>query len=92
MLPKSQRRAYVGYDEGSKSILYYNAAMRNILTLRNFHFLTRADPSPLEELGIQPSAPLEGELEDGTCSAAPEMRTENPRKWKAQVNIDPREP
>ena len=22
MLPKSQRRAYVGYDEGSKSILY----------------------------------------------------------------------
>jgi len=80
--------------------MYYNAVTRNILTLRNFHFLTRADPSPPEELGIQPSTPLEGEnsppyegeLEDGTCSAAPETRTGNPRKWKAQVNIDPREP
>jgi len=26
MLPKSLRRAYVGYDEGSKSVIYYNAA------------------------------------------------------------------
>ena len=74
--------------------------MRNILTLRNFHFLTRTDPSPPEELGIQPSAslegenspPYEGELEDGTCSAAPEMRPGNPRKRKAQTTIDPREP
>jgi len=24
ILPKSKRRAYVGYDEGSKSIIYYN--------------------------------------------------------------------
>ena len=100
ILPKSQRRAYIGYDKGSKSIMYYNVVTRNILTLRNFCFLTRADPSPLEELGIQLSTPLEGEnsplyegeLEDGTCSAAPETRTGNPRKWKAQVNIDPREP
>jgi len=100
MLPKSQRKAYVGYDEGSKSIMYYNAATRNILTSRNFRFLSKADPSPPEELGIQPSAPLEGEngppykgeLEDGTRSATPEKRTGNPRKRKAQVNIDPREP
>ena len=100
MLPKSQRRAYIGYDKGSKSILYYNAVMRNILTSRNFHFLTRADPSPPEELAIHPSTPLEGEngppyegeLEDGTHSAAPEMITGNPRKQKALANIDPREP
>ena len=32
MLPKSLRRAYVGFDEGSKSIKYYNAATRTILT------------------------------------------------------------
>ena len=89
MLPKSQRRAYIGYNEGSKSIKYYNAAMRNILTLRNFCFLSRADPSPLEELGIEPSyllkgengPPYEGEQEDGTHSATPNEG--NPRKWKA---------
>jgi len=42
MLPKSQRRAYVRYDKGSKSIKYYNAATRNILTSRNYHFLSWA--------------------------------------------------
>jgi len=26
MLPKSLRQAYVSYDEGSKSVIYYNAA------------------------------------------------------------------
>jgi hypothetical protein len=25
MLPKSKRRTYVGYDDGSKSVMYYNA-------------------------------------------------------------------
>jgi len=74
MLPKSQRRAYVRYDVGSKSIKYYNAATRNILTLRNYHFLSWSEPSPPEEIGIDPSAslqgernpPCEGELEGGT--------------------------
>jgi len=61
MLPKSQRRAYVGYDEGSKSIKYYNAATRNILTSRNYCFLSWAQPSPPEEIGIEPDTPLEGE-------------------------------
>jgi len=31
MMPKSQRRACVGYDNGSKLIKYYNAATKNIL-------------------------------------------------------------
>jgi len=104
MLPKSQRRAYVSYDEGSKSIKYYNAAMRNVLTLRNYHFLSRAEPSPPEEIGIDPNAPLqgeqdplcEGEQDDGTCSAAlensPDNSPDNPNKRKAQASIDPREP
>jgi len=100
MLPKSQRRAYVGYDEGSKSIKYYNAAMRNILTSRNYRFLSREQPSPPEEIGIEPGTPLEGEqgppyegeLEDGIRSAAPDARTDNPRKRNTQTNIDPREP
>jgi len=32
MLPKSHRKAYVGYDNGSKSVKYYNAETRSILT------------------------------------------------------------
>jgi len=100
MLPKSQRRAYVGYDKGSKSIKYYNAATRNVLTSRNYCFLSRAEPSPPEKIGINPDAPLQGEQdppckgeqEDGTHNATPENSPDNPRKRKAQTNIDPREP
>jgi len=100
MLPKSQRRAYVRYDEGSKSIKYYNATTRNVLTLRNYRFLSQAEPSPPEEIGINPNALLqgerdplcEGEQDDGTCSATPENSPDNLRKRKAQENIDPREP
>ena len=104
MLPKSQRRAYIGYDEGSKSIKYYNAATRNVLTSRNYRFLSQAEPSPPEEIGINPNAPLqgeqappcEGEQDDGTRSAAPENSPDNspdnPSKRKSQASIDPREP
>ena len=68
--------------------------------MRNYHFLSRTDPSPPEELGIEPSSLLEGEngplyegeQEDSTRSAAPKTSESNPRKWKAQANIDPREP
>jgi len=99
MLPKSLRRAYVGYDEGSKSVIYYNAAMQNILTSRNFRFLSPAETSPPEEIAIEPDAPLEGECgpsyegeqESGTCSAAQSNRV-NARKRKAEATIDTREP
>ena len=42
MLPKSQRRTYVDFDKESKSLEYYNADTRSILTLRNFRFLSQA--------------------------------------------------
>ena len=32
MLPKSKRRIYVGYDDGSNSVKYYNAETRKVLT------------------------------------------------------------
>ena len=69
MLPKSQWRAYVRYDEGSKAIQYYNAATRKVLTSWNYHFLTPSEQSPPEEIVIEPvnqgeNAPLhEGEEE-----------------------------
>ena len=54
MLPKSQRRVLVGFDDGSKSVKFYNASTRGILTLRNYKFLTLSDPSPPEEVAIEP--------------------------------------
>jgi hypothetical protein len=100
MLPKSLRRAYLGFDEGSKSIKYYNTMMRTILTLQNFCFLSLVEPSPLEELAIDLNAPLQGECdppckgerEDGTRRAAPRNGPEDSRKRKVETNIDPREP
>ena len=44
ILPKFQRRAYVGYDDRSKSIKYFNAATKNILLLQNFCTLTESSP------------------------------------------------
>jgi len=100
MLPKSQRRAYVGYDKGSKSVKYYNAATKNILISRNFHFLSPAETTPPEEIAIEPDTPLqgeyspqcEGEREDGTHNATSKNKPNNSRKQKAETDIDPREP
>src|SRR6267142_6002333 len=44
MLPKSLRRTYVGYEDGSKSIKYYSTETRKVLTSRNFHFLLNLKP------------------------------------------------
>src|SRR5712691_4155566 len=54
MLPKSHRRAYVGYDEGAKAVKYYNAETKTILTSRNYRFLVPSTSSPPEELLIEP--------------------------------------
>ena len=77
MLPKSHRRAYVGYDEGSKSVKYYNAETRMILTSRNYKFLIPTNSSPPEILLIDPEPtgpPLEGEHEE---SARDEQQNQN---------------
>ena len=70
--------------------------MRNILTSRNFCFLTSVKSAPPEEIAIKPDAPLEGERaplcegesKDGTHSAT----QKNPKKRKAAESIDLREP
>ena len=76
---------------------YYNTATRNILTSRNFRFLSPSESSPLEEIAIKLDAPLEGECgpscegeqESGTCSAAQESRGQ---KRKAETIVVIREP
>ena len=52
MLPKSYRQAYVGYDEGLKSVKYYNAETKMILTSWNYKFLIPSNSSPPEILLI----------------------------------------
>jgi len=66
--PKSKRRAFTGFDDGSNSVLYYNAETNNILTSRNFRFLSASQPSPPEEIEIIPHSPHEGEENKGNMS------------------------
>ena len=95
MLPKSQCQAYIRYNKGSKAVKYYNAATRNVLTARNFHFLQPVEQIPPEEIGINPrelkggdTSPSEGGKESGT-------QRDNLRKRKHQeednLEIDPNE-
>jgi len=67
MESKSRRQIFVGYDDGSKSVKYYNAETRKILTSRNFRFLNLTETeTPLEPMVITPDAPGEGESEGST--------------------------
>ena len=62
MLPKLKRRIYVGYDDGSKSVKYYNAETRKVLTSRNYKSLhIPEDPNPPEHVVITPDIQHEGE-------------------------------
>lgn len=63
MMPKSERKIYVGYEDGPKAIKFYNAETRKILTTRNFRFLSLSemkDPPP-EGIVVTPDVPHEGE-------------------------------
>jgi hypothetical protein len=52
----------VGYNDGSKSILYYNAETRKVLNSQNFHFLDPSSTVSPEHLLITPDdAVCEGE-------------------------------
>ena len=66
ILPKSQKRVYVGFEDGSKSVKYYNADTRKILTSRNYCFLSNIEKAPPEEIVVAPNLPREGELTEST--------------------------
>jgi hypothetical protein len=80
----------VGYDDGSKSIKYYNAETRKVLTSRNIHFLalTNAEPSP-EPMVILPDTPCEGELEGGTPPISGNKGDSLKRKWDQCEDEEP---
>ena len=57
---------YIGYDEGSKSIKYYNTEMRSILTSQNYLFLHAPPSLPPEDIGIvPPQVPFKREIGRG---------------------------
>jgi hypothetical protein len=61
--PKSKRRAFVGYEDGSNSVNYYNVETCKILTSRNFRFLTLTENgTPPEQIEVATNQPLEGEM------------------------------
>jgi len=97
MLPKSQHQAYVGIDEGTKVIIYYNVATRNILTLRNYCFLEPSEPSPPEDIVVDihddqgEHAPLH-EGENNRDQSTQKSNATIPRKRPAENEIDTREP
>ena len=66
MEPKSRQQIFVGYDDGSKSIKYYNVETHRVL---NFRFLSLYDSeTPPEPDALMPTVPGEGESGNGTQS------------------------
>ena len=103
MLPKSQKQVLVGYDNGLKSVKFYNAPSKTILTSQNYKMLTLTTPAPPEEVGIKPPknegenvSPSEGENGESTRKnvAAPQLLSKkiNVRKRLADSDINPHEP
>ena len=88
--PKSRQRIFIGYDEGSKSIKYYNAQTRKVLTSRNIRFLSLTDDeTPPEPIGIIPDVPREGESE-GTPSTSGNNGDSLKRKRDDEGELDQR--
>jgi len=94
MLPKSKRRAYVGYDDGSNSVKYYNVATRSILTSRNYHFITPSSPTEPKDIFIEPESVdcprLEGEDKGESNRENNSKIPEISKKRPAKGDIDPR--
>jgi len=86
MEPKSKRRALVGYEDGSQSVLYYNAETRKILISRNFRFLEPSDATP-ERLLITPDDEGESRSATDIVTGTPSSRP-NPLKRRAEDDID----
>jgi hypothetical protein len=61
---KSRQQVFVDYDNGSRSIKYYNAETCKVLTSQNLHFLSlTSDKTPPEPMVVTPDVPGEGEFE-----------------------------
>ena len=69
LMPRSKQQIFVGFDDGSKSIKYFNPETRRVLTLRNYKFLTNlpkqsGTPEPIQ-VDLPPAVLREGEHDSG---------------------------
>ena len=85
ILPKSQKRIYVGFDDRSKSVKYYNANTRKILTSRNYRFFSITEKSPTEEVVVAPDMPREGEMREGTLPTGSDSYKRKRRLEEEQI-------
>ena len=94
MLPKSHRKAYVGYEDQSNSVIYYNAETRKILTSRNHQFINSpiASPSPIDEIEITPDNAREGELTDGDSMRTNQCRSAKRKADQIEETVSDNEP
>ena len=93
MEPRSKRQALVGYDDSSKSVLYYSAESRKVLTSRNFKFLDPSHADPECILITPDNAAREGEPDGGTQSILHNVSDVQPEagplvSWKCSTDID----
>jgi hypothetical protein len=72
LLPKSKQQIFVSFEDGSKSIKYYNPDTRWVLTSWNYQFLTNLPsqpgmPEPIQ-VELPPAVLHEGEHDSGNPS------------------------
>jgi hypothetical protein len=58
ILPKSKCHAYVRYTDALKSVLYYNAETRKILTSCNYVFLTAKELEAPKQIQVEQDTPM----------------------------------
>ena len=91
MEPCSKCHALVGYDDGSKSVLYYSAETHKVLTSRNYHFLDPSDSilEPEQLLVIPDDAVREGEPRNDVWNITDaEAGPSGPLKCKCEDNVE----
>ena len=95
LLPRSKQQIFVGYDDGSKSIKYYNPETRKVLTSRNFRFLTHlpeqpGTPKPIQ-VKLPPTVLCEGEHDDGNLKFTmlqPGSQCTNQKRQREEPQIE----
>jgi hypothetical protein len=89
ILLKSKRHTYIGYNDVCKSVWYYSAETRKILTLQNYVFLTARGAEPTEKITVKDTPTRKGERGERNAHAVenaehPLNKPGNDCKWKRE--------
>ena len=95
--PRSKKMVFVGFNDGSKSVRYYDPSKRSVKTSRNVTFNENDEPRELDFVTCVPGLPSEGErvtkpepiLDANTDvqTDEPQIETE-PRKLRTRPPVD----